>query len=114
MKPIAVTTKSTARKFLDARNKIIQKKRAKIRDAREKLVQNTKSGGDARLRLQKKRKDFAANNSKALNRERAIAFHKKKQVHVAAVPKYPVKIPNLPAVPRGYVDYDNMELDEGN
>lgn len=39
---------------MDARNKIIQKNRSKIRDARDKLVQLAKRGGDARLKLMKK------------------------------------------------------------
>jgi len=40
--------------IVDARNKIIQKNRSKIRDARDKLVQLAKRGGDARLKLLKK------------------------------------------------------------
>lgn len=46
--------KSTARPVIDARNKIIQKNRSKIRDARDKLVQIAKRSGDARLKLIKK------------------------------------------------------------
>ncbi|XP_053678596.1 uncharacterized protein LOC128728970 [Anopheles nili] len=42
---------------VDARLKIIQKQRAKIRDARDKLVQITRTSGDARLRLQRRIKD---------------------------------------------------------
>lgn len=40
--------------MLDARNKIIQKNRAKIHDARDKLAQIAKRGGDARLKLLQK------------------------------------------------------------
>lgn len=40
--------------MLDARNKIIQKNRAKIHDARDKLAQIAKRGGDARLKLLEK------------------------------------------------------------
>lgn len=40
--------------MLDARNKIIQKNRAKIHDARDKLAQITKRSGDARLKLLEK------------------------------------------------------------
>lgn len=40
--------------IVDARNKIIQKNRLKIRDARDKLVQIAKRSGDARLKLLKK------------------------------------------------------------
>lgn len=39
---------------LDARNKIIQKNRAKIHDARDKLAQIAKRNGDARLKLLQK------------------------------------------------------------
>lgn len=53
------TAKSTkARPVLDARNKIIQKNRAKIHDAREKLGQITKCKGDARLKLLQKNITF--------------------------------------------------------
>ncbi|ETN64501.1 hypothetical protein AND_003755 [Anopheles darlingi] len=38
----------------DARNKIIQKKRSKIVDARDKLIEKARTGGDARLRLNRK------------------------------------------------------------
>lgn len=40
---------------VDARMKIIQKKRAQIRDARDKLVEIARSSGDARLRLLKRK-----------------------------------------------------------
>lgn len=40
--------------MLDARNKIIQKNRAKIHDARDKLAQIAKRQGDARLKLLQK------------------------------------------------------------
>lgn len=40
--------------MLDARNKIIQKNRAKIHDARDKLAQIAKRNGDARLKLLQK------------------------------------------------------------
>ncbi|XP_037029621.1 polymerase delta-interacting protein 3-like [Bradysia coprophila] len=42
---------------VDARNKIIQKNRSKIRDARDKLVQIAKRSGDARLKLMKKQEN---------------------------------------------------------
>lgn len=44
----------TRKPILDARNKIIQKNRAKIHDARDKLAQIAKRSGDARLKLLKK------------------------------------------------------------
>lgn len=40
--------------MIDARNKIIQRNRLKIRDARDKLAQITKRSGDARIKLMKK------------------------------------------------------------
>lgn len=40
---------------IDARMKIIQKKRAQIRDARDKLVEIARNSGDARLRLLKRK-----------------------------------------------------------
>lgn len=40
--------------MLDARSKIIEKNRFKIKDARDKLVNITKSMGDARLKIIKK------------------------------------------------------------
>lgn len=43
---------------LDARNKIIQKNRAKIHDARDKLAQIAKRSGDARLKLLQKNITF--------------------------------------------------------
>lgn len=43
--------------IVDARNKIIQKNRSKIRDARDKLVQIAKRSGDARLKLMKKQEN---------------------------------------------------------
>lgn len=41
--------------IVDARMKIIQKKRAQIRDARDKLVEIARNSGDARLRLLKRK-----------------------------------------------------------
>ncbi|XP_055304529.1 polymerase delta-interacting protein 3-like isoform X2 [Sitodiplosis mosellana] len=47
-----------AKPVLDARNKIIQKNRAKIHDARDKLAQIAKRSGDARLKLLQKNISF--------------------------------------------------------
>lgn len=49
------------RPVLDARNKIIQKNRAKIHDARDKLAQIAKRSGDARLKLLQKNITFLKN-----------------------------------------------------
>lgn len=48
--------KTVKKPILDARNKIIQKNRAKIHDARDRLAQIAKRSGDARLKLMKKKK----------------------------------------------------------
>lgn len=56
MKKVGVLKKSApqVKPILDARNKIIQKNRAKIHDARDKLAQIAKRSGDARIKLMKK------------------------------------------------------------
>lgn len=48
--------KTTHKPIQDARNKIIQRNRAKIHDARDKLAQIAKRSGDARLKLLRKKK----------------------------------------------------------
>lgn len=53
-KKFAITRNTKAKPVLDARNKIIQKNRAKIHDARDKLGQIAKRSGDARLKLLQK------------------------------------------------------------
>lgn len=45
--------------IIDARNKIVQKNRSKIRDARDKLAQIAKRSGDARQKLNSKRTQSA-------------------------------------------------------
>ncbi|XP_055592802.1 polymerase delta-interacting protein 3-like [Uranotaenia lowii] len=50
-----VATTGKPRPIVDARMKIIQKKRAQIRDARDKLVEIARNSGDARLRLLKRK-----------------------------------------------------------
>lgn len=57
------TTEKSFKVVQDVRNKIIQKNRAKIRDAREKLAQIAKQNGDARLKLLKKKKEFKKGNN---------------------------------------------------
>lgn len=101
-KPLKVqaTGKSVSR-VVDARNKIIQKNRMKIRDAREKLAQITKASGDARLKLQKKRRQPSPQR---LNSN----FRPKKM----SLPAPKVSLPHLIGVPRGYVDYDKMDTEE--
>lgn len=73
----------------DVRNKIIQKNRAKIRDAREKLAQIAKQSGDARLRLLKKKKEFKKPNNfkKPLARQRDA--YKKPYLAAADINPFP-------------------------
>lgn len=53
-KKFSITKKPVSKPIIDARNKIIQKNRAKIHDARDKLVQIAKRSGDVRMKLLKK------------------------------------------------------------
>lgn len=52
--PAKSPNKINKKPVIDARNKIIQKNRAKITDARDKLAQIAKRSGDARFKLLKK------------------------------------------------------------
>ncbi|XP_055911115.1 uncharacterized protein LOC129945403 [Eupeodes corollae] len=89
----------------DARLKIIERNRAKIRDARDKLTEITRSGGDARLRLVRKHGIVSSSHrnrkspvSRALsNRNAKFALNDRN------------RLPDVIGIPRGYVDYDNME-----
>ncbi|XP_031625396.1 polymerase delta-interacting protein 3-like [Contarinia nasturtii] len=58
VKKFTVAKVGKAKPVLDARNKIIQKNRAKIHDARDKLAQIAKRNGDARLKLLQKNIQF--------------------------------------------------------
>lgn len=86
--------------YKDARNKIIQKNRSKIRDARDKLVQITMASGDARLRLGNKNNYYEFRTNELRSRK----FHPK--------PKFQrlKTMPNMNVAPRGYIDYDNMDM----
>lgn len=83
------TNEKTFEVVQDVRNKIIQKNRAKIRDAREKLAEIAKQSGDARLRLLKKKKDFKKPNNfkKPLARQRNA--YKKAYLNAANVRPFP-------------------------
>ncbi|XP_055847109.1 uncharacterized protein LOC129912743 [Episyrphus balteatus] len=89
----------------DARLKIIERNRSKIRDARDKLAEITRTGGDARLRLVRKQGIISSSqrNRKApvprvlSNRNAKFGLNERE------------RIPEVLGVPRGYVDYDNME-----
>lgn len=53
-KRLAGTLPAGPKVIVDARNKIIQRNRSKITDARDKLAQITKQSGDVRLKLIRK------------------------------------------------------------
>lgn len=73
----------------DVRNKIIQKNRAKIRDARDKLAQIAKQSGDARLKLIKKKKEFKkANNYVKPSTARQQNTYKKAYLTTANLNRY--------------------------
>ncbi|XP_055384696.1 polymerase delta-interacting protein 3-like [Condylostylus longicornis] len=84
-------------RVIDARNKIIQKKRAKIRDARERL--GTK---DARLRIKQRSIDNSKVGIKVNNMLR-------RNDNPRSIRKN-IPVGNLYGAPRGYIDYDNMEM----
>lgn len=87
----------------DARLKIIEKNRYKFRDAREKLGEITRSGGDARLRLARKQGLITSSHrSRKLSLPGVMTSRKPKYVNSD-------RLPDVIEVPRGYVDYDNME-----
>ncbi|KAM7348524.1 uncharacterized protein ACRADG_007795 isoform 2-T2 [Cochliomyia hominivorax] len=121
-----------ARRITDARLKIIQKNRAKIRDARDKLAEITRSNGDVRKKLMQRQEltsykynkmgSGSMSGSSGPGGRRALGVSK-------VIPAGGLKTKSsnyktssaLPAVgssrrrenhfdiPRGYVDYDNME-----
>lgn len=130
-----------ARRITDARLKIIQKNRAKIRDARDKLAEITRSNGDVRKKLMQKQELTTYKYSKmgsggtlsggggssgpgarrALGVSKAIPVGglKTKSSNYKTSSSLSVAVPsrrreNHFDIPRGYVDYDNMEkMEEG-
>ncbi|XP_036317909.1 polymerase delta-interacting protein 3-like [Rhagoletis pomonella] len=105
----------------DARNKIIQKNREKILDARDKIAELTRPIGDVRQRLLAKK--LSANSglkSRGGSKKLYTTAYRngvlkpkpglkstqpflRQPAHVSA------RLPDLINVPRGYVDYDDME-----
>ncbi|XP_019558530.3 uncharacterized protein LOC109427429 [Aedes albopictus] len=67
--------------IVDARMKIIQKKRAQIRDARDKLVEIARNSGDARLRLLK-RKGKLPPPGNGILKKRSSGDHPRGKVYV--------------------------------
>lgn len=89
-------------KLIDARNKIIQKNRLKIRDAREKLMQNAKVT-DARLRILKKRKKPFS--SVAIGEDLGRQPTRRPQRSLSSYPPAPPP----PHIHRGF---ESMEIDD--
>lgn len=90
----------------DARLKIIEKNRSKIRDAREKLGEITRSGGDARLRLVRKQGIISSSQR---NRKMPGPRIPNNRNHSKYALNDRNRLPDVIGIPRGYVDYDNME-----
>uniref|UniRef100_A0A1A9W2X4 RRM domain-containing protein n=1 Tax=Glossina brevipalpis TaxID=37001 RepID=A0A1A9W2X4_9MUSC len=133
-KPLNRPVFKEAQRVTDARLKIIEKNRAKIRDARDKLAEITRSNGDVRKKLLEKQhrsesrnlhSNFknmrigdrpGANNS---NVRRLVPSGGLKTKHSAAsgyrreASTFLLRDSRRPETvgvpPRGYVDYDNME-----
>lgn len=81
--------------IIDARNKIVQKNRSKIRDARDKLAQIAKRSGDARHKLNSKRKQsadkYSLKNSQGVQLPRQSSYDRRRMPPPA---------------------YDHMDMDE--
>lgn len=92
-------SRQSFQKPVDARNLIIQKNRHKIRDARDKLVEKTRSIGDARDRILSKTKSH-------------VPPTKGPRKSFPPTRRPLPKDTAFPPKPRGYIDYDNMERQE--
>ncbi|XP_067640583.1 uncharacterized protein [Eurosta solidaginis] len=97
----------------DARNKIIQKNRERIRDARDKLIDLTRTNGDVRQKLLAKK---SRNSSKRIYTTayrngvlKARPGLKSTQPYLQQPAHVSARLPDIINVPRGYVDYDDME-----
>uniref|UniRef100_W8CCL8 Polymerase delta-interacting protein 3 n=1 Tax=Ceratitis capitata TaxID=7213 RepID=W8CCL8_CERCA len=105
----------------DARNKIIQKNREKIRDARDKLSELTRASGDIRQRLIAKKLSAAGGlKTRSSTKKLYTASYrngvlkpkpglKSTQPYLRQPAHVSARLPDLINVPRGYVDYDDME-----
>lgn len=130
------------RRITDARLKIIQKNRAKIRDARDKLAEITRSNGDVRKKLMQKQDlttykygkmgsgSVGSISSSGSGLRRTVSgggssgkhltvgglkTNKSSNYKTSSLPTAPSRRrENHFEIPRGYVDYDNMEkMEEG-
>nr|XP_014087565.1 polymerase delta-interacting protein 3 [Bactrocera oleae] len=105
----------------DARNKIIQKNREKIRDARDKLSELTRASGDVRQRLLAKKLSAGVGlKTRGATKKLYTAAYrngvlkarpglKSTQPYIRQPAHVSARLPDLINVPRGYVDYDDME-----
>ncbi|XP_037818656.1 uncharacterized protein LOC119608344 isoform X2 [Lucilia sericata] len=141
-KPVALPLRKTlnkpvfkeARRITDARLKIIQKNRAKIRDARDKLAEITRNNGDVRQKLMQRQELTTYKYSKmgsgsvssggggggGSGGRRTVGVSKVIPAGGLKTKSSNYKTSSLPSItnrrhenhfdiPRGYVDYDNME-----
>ncbi|XP_037937916.1 polymerase delta-interacting protein 3 [Teleopsis dalmanni] len=109
--------KPPARTF-DARNRIIEKNRAKIRDARDKLAEISRACGDVRHRLLQKQASspsFMSSQTKQNYRPDRVAriapIRRSTSLGLTSksAKQRMKRMPDMFNVPLGYVDHDNME-----
>ncbi|XP_061386138.1 uncharacterized protein LOC133321053 [Musca vetustissima] len=118
-----------AARITDARMKIIQKNRAKIRDARDKLVEITRNNGDVRKKLSQKqdlivsKPPYKASSFKYSRlgggdvggriggklAADAGGLKTRNAGYKTSLSTASLRRNEVLEIPRGYVDYDNME-----
>uniref|UniRef100_A0A1I8PU12 RRM domain-containing protein n=1 Tax=Stomoxys calcitrans TaxID=35570 RepID=A0A1I8PU12_STOCA len=113
-----------AARITDARVKIIQKNRAKIRDARDKLAEITRNNGDVRKKLSQKQELIGAKPYKSSSFKYSrlgdggrignkISIDggglKTRNSGYKSLSTSSLRRNDILEIPRGYVDYDNME-----
>uniref|UniRef100_T1PJS5 RNA recognition protein n=1 Tax=Musca domestica TaxID=7370 RepID=T1PJS5_MUSDO len=117
-----------AARITDARMKIIQKNRAKIRDARDKLVEITRNNGDVRKKLSQKqdlissKPPYKASSFKYSRLGGDVGgriggklaadgggLKTRNSGYKSSLSTASLRRNEVLEIPRGYVDYDNME-----
>lgn len=100
----------------DARLKIIKNNRARIRDARDKIVEIARTSGDARQRLLRKQYIASSSTNSGIYRNGQIGNGMKNFVKQAPFARpyrnstfQRSRRPEMLEIPRGYIDYDNMD-----
>lgn len=103
---------SSGGRIIDARNKIIQKNRLKIRDARDKLVSLAKRSGDARLKIMRKMhtKQRSHQNSTGSTNSAASRSYMGIQLKKSRLPNYSIDRRRPPAA-YGNAPTNHMEID---